>query len=67
LDSPLYAVAGITVAWRNQYREATDIAAHVDTTDGGMLDFETVEAEVVFLVRCSCQWPECQTEIHFHP
>ncbi len=55
-------------AWRKQFREATlDIWAHVDSTHNAMLDLETVEAEVVFLVRCSGQWPECQTEIHFHP
>ena len=55
-------------AWRNQYREATlDIWAQVEATDRGMLDIETVEAEVVFLARCAGQWPECQTEIHFHP
>ena len=30
------------------------------------LDFETVEAEVVFLVRSAGQWPQFQTEIHFH-
>ena len=55
-------------AWRNQYREATlDIWGQVDATDGGMLDIETVEAEIVFLARCAGQWPECQTEIHFHP
>jgi len=28
---------------------------------------ETIEAEVVFRVRLSGQWPEFQTEIHFHP
>jgi phospholipase/lecithinase/hemolysin len=31
------------------------------------LDIETVEAEVVFLIRCAGQWPQYQTEIHFHP
>jgi hypothetical protein len=33
----------------------------------GALDVETVEAELVFLVRQRRQWPEYQTEIHFHP
>jgi hypothetical protein len=32
-----------------------------------MLDIETLEAEVVFLIRCAGQWPLDQTEIHFHP
>ncbi len=55
-------------AWRNQYREATlDVWAQDDATSNAMLDIETVEAEVVFLARCAGQWPECQTEIHFHP
>ncbi len=55
-------------AWRKQFREAiVDIWAHVDSTDNAMLDLETVEADVVFLTRCSGQWPQCQTEIHFHP
>jgi hypothetical protein len=31
------------------------------------LDIETLEAEIVFLARCAGQWPEGQTEIHFHP
>jgi len=29
-------------------------------------DIETVEAEIVFLVRQAGQWPAYQTEIHFH-
>jgi hypothetical protein len=32
-----------------------------------MKELETVEAEVVFLIRCAGQWPRGQTEIHFHP
>ncbi len=31
-----------------------------------MLEIETVEAEVVFLIRFAGQWPQYQTEIHFH-
>lgn len=55
-------------AWRKQFREAIlYIWAHIDSTDDAMLDLETIEAEVVFLARCSGQWPEGQTEIHFHP
>ncbi|HET9767644.1 MAG TPA: hypothetical protein VFS60_12395 [Thermoanaerobaculia bacterium] len=38
----------------------TDVAAD------GNLDLETIEAEVVFLVRTAGQWPQLQTEIHFH-
>jgi hypothetical protein len=30
------------------------------------LDIETIEAEVVFLIRAAGQWPTHQTEIHFH-
>jgi hypothetical protein len=30
-------------------------------------DIETVEAEVVYLIRAAGQWPAFQTEIHFHP
>jgi hypothetical protein len=40
-----------------------------DEPDGGnsLLNIETVEAEVVFLIRAAGQWPLWQTEIHFHP
>ncbi len=31
-----------------------------------MLDIETVEAEVVYRIRHAGQWPQYQTEIHFH-
>lgn len=32
------------------------------------LEIETIEAEVVYLIRNSTgQWPEFQNEIHFHP
>jgi len=55
-------------AWRNQFTEATlDVWFQEDALENGMLDIETVEAEVVFLARCAGQWPSCQTEIHFHP
>lgn len=30
------------------------------------LDLETIEAELVFLIRSRGQWPKYQTEIHFH-
>lgn len=32
-----------------------------------MLDVETIEAEIVFMIREMGQWPLYQTEIHFHP
>lgn len=31
------------------------------------VDAESVEAEIVFLIRANGQWPKYQTEIHFHP
>jgi hypothetical protein len=40
---------------------------HEDAPKRSSLDLETVEAEVVFLVRSAGQWPCGQTEIHFHP
>jgi hypothetical protein len=55
-------------AWRHQFKEATlDIWCQDGPSDNGLLDIETIEAEVVFLARCGGQWPRCQTEIHFHP
>jgi len=30
------------------------------------MDAETIEAEIVFLIRFNGQWPKYQTEIHFH-
>ena len=56
-------------AWRNELTEADlDIWYHENPPDKiSMLDIETVEAEVVHLIRQSGQWPRYQTEIHFHP
>jgi hypothetical protein len=56
-------------AWRHKFKEAVlDIWCHEDPlTENPERDIETVEAEVVFLVRRAGQWPEGQTEIHFHP
>lgn len=56
-------------AWRHRLTEAfLDIWCHDDAPDENPgLDIETVEAEVVFLIRCAGQWPMFQTEIHFHP
>lgn len=56
-------------AWRHRFTEANlDVWCHdAPPTENPSRDIETVEAEVVFLIRCGGQWPECQTEIHFHP
>jgi hypothetical protein len=56
-------------AWRHRFKEATlDIWSHEDAPrENTDRDIETVEAEVVFLARLAGQWPEGQTEIHFHP
>jgi hypothetical protein len=54
--------------WRHQYNAVgLDIWYQVGTgTVDSMHDLETVEAEVVFLIRQHGQWPAFQTEIHFH-
>jgi len=52
--------------WRHKHSTANlDIWCQNDpkVTD---YDMETIEAEVVFLIRCAGQWPPSQTEIHFH-
>jgi hypothetical protein len=56
-------------AWRHHMKEANiDIWCHDDAaTEDSNLEIETVEAEVVFLIRSAGQWPLYQTEIHFHP
>lgn len=55
-------------AFRHRLREANlDVWCHEDAKDNSTLDIETVEAEVVFLIRSAGQWPLHQTEIHFHP
>jgi hypothetical protein len=55
-------------AWRHKFSQVQlDIWYHEDApVENPVLDIETVEAEVVHLIRCAGQWPECQTEIHFH-
>lgn len=54
--------------WRHSGSEATlHIWGHADAVDRQHRDVETVEAEVVYLIRRSGQWPIFQTEIHFHP
>jgi hypothetical protein len=55
-------------AFRHKLKEANlDVWTHDDAPDNSKLDIETVEAEVVFLIRSAGQWPLHQTEIHFHP
>lgn len=56
-------------AWRHALTEAAlDVWCHESApAENPSLDIETVEAEVVFLIRSAGQWPMYQTEIHFHP
>jgi hypothetical protein len=55
-------------AFRHHIKEADlDIWCQEDAANNSVLDVETVEAEVVFLIRSGGQWPLHQTEIHFHP
>ncbi len=52
--------------WRNKISLASVDVWVCDREDQNMM--ETVEAEVVFQIRSTFgQWPEHQTEIHFHP
>lgn len=55
-------------AWRHAFTEAhLDVWCHRDPTkQRGSLDIETIEAEIVYLIRQAGQWPRFQTEIHFH-
>ncbi|MFL9898050.1 hypothetical protein PQR71_07755 [Paraburkholderia fungorum] len=55
-------------AWRRQLLKADlDIWCHRDPPEQNpCLDIETIEAEVVYLIRQAGQWPRFQTEIHFH-
>lgn len=55
-------------AWRHHHHSvALDIWSHDDApAANACLDIETIEAEVVFLIRAAGQWPKHQTEIHFH-
>jgi hypothetical protein len=54
--------------WRHHFEEVV-LDLWCDTApekQNPMLDVETIEAEVVFLIRKMGQWPLYQTEIHFH-
>jgi hypothetical protein len=55
-------------AWRRELLQADlDIWYDLDPAEANpALDLETIEAEVVFLLRQAKQWPKYQTEIHFH-
>jgi hypothetical protein len=56
-------------AWRRSFTTATlDVWCHTNPTAmNDCIDVETVEAELVYLIRKAGQWPLFQTEIHFHP
>lgn len=55
-------------AWRHYVNQANlDLWCHTDPpAENPCLDAETIEAELVFLIRKAGQWPLHQTEIHFH-
>ncbi len=54
--------------WRHEIHEAELDIWLLETTNAeqSKIDIETIEAEIVYLVRQSGQWPRYQTEIHFH-
>ena len=54
--------------WRHTgCRAQVDLWTLPDSVEGGSKQYaETVEAEVVLLIRNAGQWPKGQTEIHFH-
>jgi hypothetical protein len=56
-------------AWRRELTSAVlDVWYHEDAPQpNSCIDIETIEAEVVYLIRHAGQWPKYQTEIHFHP
>jgi|SRR5579864_63590 len=55
-------------AFRHTHTEADlYVWCHEDARERSLLDLETIEAEVAFLIRSKGQWPRSQTEIHFHP
>jgi hypothetical protein len=59
--------------WRHAMTESTLLVWYYTAMAPGTSaaiwtqDMETVEAEVVFLIRQAGQWPDFQNEIHFHP
>jgi hypothetical protein len=54
--------------WRKQFKDAVlDVwCPRAEEGECQPLDAETIEAELVFLIRQAGQWPLFQTEIHFH-
>lgn len=55
-------------AWRHGLSDAILDVWLQEETDGSLSTIETIEAEVVFLIRQRYgQWPNYQTEIHFNP
>jgi hypothetical protein len=55
-------------AWRYNNKFAVlHVWCHTDAENRNHLDVQTIEAEVVYLVRSAGQWPKFQTEIHFRP
>ena len=54
--------------WRNLITQGKLFVWYQDDSiDRSNKELETVEAEIVFLVRQGGQWPRGQTEIHFYP
>src|SRR5574341_974991 len=56
-------------AWRRSLKAASLFVWYADADHGAesQRELETVEAEVVFVIRYTGQWPAFQTEIHFYP
>jgi len=54
--------------WRHHVKQVDlDIwACPSPSTEQIVKDMETIEAEVVHVIRCAGNWPKFQTEIHFH-
>lgn len=54
--------------WRHEHKKAKlHVWSHEDApVENPDRDMETVEAEIVFLIRKAREWPAGQTEIHFH-
>src|SRR3974390_3543051 len=55
-------------AWRHTHTDADVFVWYQeDDSQEASVNLETIEAEVVFLLRKAGQWPAGQAEIHFHP
>jgi hypothetical protein len=52
--------------WRREQREVVLDVWLLDDAQNAKIDIETIEAEVVYLIRDGGQWPRYQHEIHFH-